>query len=147
MSTFSVSMTIESSEIMALFVLHNLILQTHMRSHPMGLDIWFFVGPFAYFHTSCERTAKALVRQRGCAGLPEPSLVAYVISTIISWAGSYLFVLMHVTWLLCCIMVKEQAFWHKHNWACWLVVLVGFVFPSIKHCISDDNAVSSMFLT
>ena len=35
------------------------------------------------------RTAKALVRLRGCAGSPEPSLVAYVISTIISWAGSY----------------------------------------------------------
>ena len=36
----------------------------------------------------CVRTAKALVRLRGCAGSPEPSLVAYVISTIISWAGS-----------------------------------------------------------
>ena len=36
----------------------------------------------------CVRTAKALVRLCGCAGSPEPSLVAYVISTIISWAGS-----------------------------------------------------------
>ena len=40
---------------------------------------------------SCVRTAKALVRLRGCAGSPEPSLVAYVISTIISCAGSFLF--------------------------------------------------------
>ena len=32
--------------------------------------------------------SEALARLRGCAGLPEPSLVAYVISTIISWAGS-----------------------------------------------------------
>ena len=47
-----------------------------------------FVGPFVYFHTSCVRTAKALARLRGCAGSPEPSLVAYVISTIISWAAS-----------------------------------------------------------
>ena len=29
------------------------------------------------------------MRLRGYAGSPEPSLVAYVISTIISWAGSY----------------------------------------------------------
>ena len=42
-----------------------------------------------YFHTSCVRTAKALSRLRGCAGSPEPSLVVYVISTIISWDDSY----------------------------------------------------------
>ena len=34
--------------------------------------------------SSCVRIAKALARLRGCAGSPEPSLVAYVISTIIS---------------------------------------------------------------
>ena len=73
---------------MVLFVLRKLILQTRMRSHPVGLDVWFFVGPFVYFHSSRVRTAEALVRLRGCAGSPEPSLVAYVISTIISWAGS-----------------------------------------------------------
>ena len=67
-------------EIMALFVLRKLILQTRMRSHQVGLDVWFLVEHFVYFHTSCMRTAMALA--------PEPSLVAYVISTIISWAGS-----------------------------------------------------------
>ena len=75
-------------EIMALFVHRKLILQTRMRSYPVGLDVWFFVRPFVYFHTSCVRTAKALARLLRCAGSPEPSLVAYVISTIISWAGS-----------------------------------------------------------
>ena len=30
-----------SHEIMALFVLRKLILQTRMRSHPVGLDVWF----------------------------------------------------------------------------------------------------------
>ena len=59
-----------------------------MHSHLVGLDVWFLVGPFVYFHTSCVQTAKALARLRGCAGSPEPSLVAYVISTVISWAGS-----------------------------------------------------------
>ena len=64
---------------MVLFNLCKLRLQTRRRSHPVGLADWFLVGPFAYFHTSCVQTVKA----------PEPSLVAYVISTIISWAGSY----------------------------------------------------------
>ena len=58
-----------------------------MRSHPVGLDVWFLVGPFVYSHTSCVRKAKALARLRVCASSPEPSLVAYMISTIISWAG------------------------------------------------------------
>ena len=76
-------------EIMALSFLRKLILQTRMRKHPVRLDVWFLVGLFIYFHTSCVRTAMALARLRGCAGSPEPSLVAYVISAIISWAGSY----------------------------------------------------------
>ena len=60
---------------MALFVLHKLIFQTHMRSHPVGLDVW------------CVRTAKVLVRLCGCIGSPNPSLVAYVISShnLMSW--------------------------------------------------------------
>ena len=65
-------------------------LQTRMCSHPVGLDVWFFVGPFVYFHTSCEQTAKALVRLRKCAGSSEPLLAAYVISIIISRVGSFM---------------------------------------------------------
>ena len=75
-------------EIMALFVLGKFILQMLMHNHPVGLDVWFLVGLFIYFHPSCVRTAKALARLRRCTGLPQPSLVAYVVSTIISWAGS-----------------------------------------------------------
>ena len=37
------------------------------------------------------RTGKALARLRGCAGSPEPSLVAYVIRIKISCAGSFNF--------------------------------------------------------
>ena len=73
-------------EIMVVFILRKLILQMRMRSHPVGLDICFLVGP--YCQTSIVQTGKALVRLHECAGLPEPLLVAYVISTIISWAGS-----------------------------------------------------------
>ena len=76
-------------EIMALFILRKLILQTCTHSHPVGLD-WL------YFPTSCVRTAKALARLHGCAGSPEQSLVAYVIITIISWAGSIMtFITVH----------------------------------------------------
>ena len=63
-------------EIIVLFVLRKPILQTRMRSYLVGIDVWFFVGTIVFFHTSCVRTTKALVRLRGCTGLPEPSLVA-----------------------------------------------------------------------
>ena len=49
-----------SHEIMALFVLRKFILGTRMYSYPDGLDIWFLVGLFVYFHIACVRTAKAL---------------------------------------------------------------------------------------
>ena len=75
-------------KIMALFVFRKLVLQTHMRSHPVGLDVWFLVEPFVYFHTTCVRAAKAMARLRECKGSPEPLLFACVIGTIISWAGS-----------------------------------------------------------
>ena len=80
-----------SLEIVVLFVSRKLIFQTRMLSHPVGLDVWFLVVSFVCFHTSCVRTVKTLARLRGCAGSLEPSLVAYVISTIISWADSFVF--------------------------------------------------------
>ena len=75
---------------MVLFVLHKFIIQTRMHNHPVRLDVWYLIGPFSYFHTLCLQIAKALVRLSRCAGTPDPSLVAYVISAIISWAGSFI---------------------------------------------------------
>ena len=75
---------------MVLFFLRKVVLQTLIRNHPEGLDVWCLVALFVYFHISCLRTAKAVARLRGCAGSPEPSLVAYVISTITSWFGSFI---------------------------------------------------------
>ena len=46
-------------EIVVLFVLSKLIFQTGMLSHPMGLDVWFLVGAFVYFHTACLRTTNS----------------------------------------------------------------------------------------
>ena len=90
-------------EIMVLFVFRKLIFQMRTGSHPMGLDVWFLVVPFVYFHTSCVRTSKALARLRGCAGSPEPLLVAYVISTIISCAGSIVVI------ITCCCSLPVYA--------------------------------------
>ena len=83
-----------SHEILALFVLRKSILQIHMLSHSVWLDVWFLVLLFVYFHSSCVRTVKALARLHGCTDSPEPSLVAYAISIIISWACSF-FTLRH----------------------------------------------------
>ena len=87
--SFSVTGYEPAHAIMVFFVLRKLILQTRMSSHPVELNVWILVRPFFYFYTSCMRTAKALAIMRGCGGSPEPSMVAYVISTIISWPGSY----------------------------------------------------------
>ena len=91
-----VNPTERSKWAMVLFI-RKLILQMRVHSHPVGLDVWFLVSPFVYFHTSCVWTAKGLASLRRCAGSPEPLLVAYVISTILnlmswlihSWSWPY----------------------------------------------------------
>ena len=71
-----------TQEILALFILRKFILQIHMRSHPVGLDVWFLVRSFVYFHTSCVWTAKALARLRGCGRLCDKyhNLMSWLIS-------------------------------------------------------------------
>ena len=78
-----------SHEIMVIFVLRKLILQIHMRSCPVVLDVWYLVGLFVTSILYVCEQRKALAKLRGRAGSPEPSRVAYVISIIISWAGSF----------------------------------------------------------
>ena len=65
-------------------------LNVHVQPYT-GVRCLIFGWPFFYFHTSCVWTVKSLMRLRGCAGTSEPSLVAYVTSTIISWAGLFHF--------------------------------------------------------
>ena len=76
-----------SHKIMVLFVLRKQMLQTCMRNQPVELDVWFLVGPFVYFHTSCVWTAKALVRLHQCADLPEPpwSPMFFKYHNLVSW--------------------------------------------------------------
>ena len=74
-------------EIIVLFVVRKLILLTDMR---IMSNFWSNPWSASTFYTSCVRTAKALASQRGCAGSPKPSLVLFVISTLFTWAGSFL---------------------------------------------------------
>ena len=61
--------------------------QLCMPSHSEGPGIWLSVWRFLLTHCLYERAAKVLARLRGCAGLPEPSLLAYAISTKFAWRG------------------------------------------------------------
>ena len=75
-------------EVMALFVLRKLILQTCRRSHPVGLDVWYLVRPFVYFHTfMCANGEGSGETARMCS-LAWAFAFAYAISTMISWTGS-----------------------------------------------------------
>ena len=69
-------------EIMVLFILRKLILQTQISSHPVGLDVWFLVDLLS---TSILHVCEQQRLWRDCS---DALLVACVISTIISWAGS-----------------------------------------------------------
>ena len=46
----------QMSQVMLLFVLRKLSLQTRMRSRPVGLDVWSLVGHFVYFYTMCANS-------------------------------------------------------------------------------------------
>ena len=130
--------------IRVLCALRKFILQTRMRSHPLGLDAWILVGPFVYFHASCVWTAKALARLLGWAVSPEPSLVAYMICTIISWAGSY-----GVSWYQFLIVsvpehctFKLLTYWHRlpvgQNAIFFFFLVSSYLFQFV-HCIRDAS--------
>ena len=52
-------------------------------------DFWLDFSSTSILHVCEQRRLWAVARLQWCAGLPEPSLVACVISSIISWAGSF----------------------------------------------------------
>ena len=58
-----------------------------MLSHSEVPGIWLSVWRFLLTHCLYERAAKVLARLRGCAGSPEPSLLAKAISTKFAWRG------------------------------------------------------------
>ena len=61
--------------------------QLRMPSHSEGPGIWFSVWKFLLIHCLYERAAKVLARLGGCAGSPEPSLLAWAISTKFACRG------------------------------------------------------------
>ena len=58
-----------------------------MPSHSERPGIWLSVWRFLLTHCMYERAAEVLARLRRCAGSPEPSLLAYAISTKFAWRG------------------------------------------------------------
>ena len=62
-----------------------------MPRHSEGPGIWLSVRKFLLTHCLYERAAKVLARLRGCAGSPEPSLLALAISTKLAWRGPFIF--------------------------------------------------------
>ena len=64
--------------------------QLRMPSHSEGPGIWLSVWRFPLIHCLYVQAAKVLLRLRGCAGSPEPSLLAQAISTKFTWRGPYI---------------------------------------------------------
>ena len=62
-----------------------------MLNHSEWPGIWLSVWRLLLTHCLYERAAEVLARPRGCAGSPEPSLLAYAISTKFAWRGPFEF--------------------------------------------------------
>ena len=60
------TITEPTHEIMVLFILRKPIFQTRMRSHPMGLNVWFF-GLFPYFMSTNREGSGETARMRRLA--------------------------------------------------------------------------------
>ena len=103
------------------FLPRKLILQTCMISHPVGLDVWFFVVPFVYFLTSYVWTAKAVARLRKDHNL---------MSCLISYCYKYI--------LFCLIFMLEHCCLSRlsvHE-SQWTFSILFFLFcDSVRTCI------------
>ena len=75
---------------MALFILRKFILQSRMHSHPVGLDVWFLVGPLStsLFYLCQQWRLWRAAQMRSLAWAFAGRLCDK--NTIISWDGSFL---------------------------------------------------------
>ena len=86
-----------------------------------------------YFHTLCVRTANDLARLPGCAGSPEPSLVAYVISTIISHELAQTVLSLRIPWCL------QDSYDLHYSITCDCVHRLFTLFPDRMECERSGN--------
>ena len=89
---------------MALFVLRKLILHTRMRSYRMWLDVWFLVGHFVYFHTSCVRTGSG----RSFAGRLCDKY--HNLMSCLSWFGTYFLCILISQFMIICAIPTYMSF-------------------------------------
>ena len=116
-----------------------------MPSHPAGPGIWLSVWRFLLTHYLYERAAEVLARLRGCAGSPEPSLLACAISTKFAWRGPFLIQGVSGVLFLCCFFFRNSCIqtmvrWHilRHLIRVYIVCLgpiYGCVFVCVLVCI------------
>ena len=71
-----------------LMVFHFVVLQMFISSPQLGLQTCMFARSFLEVSTTCLGLVKALARLHLCTDPSEPLLVACVISTLFSCAGS-----------------------------------------------------------
>ena len=87
--------------------------QLRMPSHSEGPGIWLSVWMLLLTHCLYERAAKVLARLRGCAGSPEPSLLAYAISTKFAWRGPIKLLNLNYNWVWVPFDRKFPLFWYR----------------------------------
>ena len=75
-----------SHEIRDLAIVWFVFLQTCMPSYPAGPDLRF-LSKASSSSLYCVRKQRRLWLDCGCAGMPDPLLWAYVISSLFSWTG------------------------------------------------------------
>ena len=81
-----------------------------MRSNLMWLEVWFLVGPFVKFMCANSEGSSGTARMRRIRAVsPEPTLVAYVIRTKISWAGSN-----RIETLLSFLLKRHATTWSRY---------------------------------
>ena len=114
-----------------------------MPSHSEGPGIWLSVWRFLFTHCLYERAAKLLARLRGCAGSPEPSLLAYAISTKFACT-----VQMHITqfgWLtrklfvcLCCGLTSQSTIFQSCRDGATASWVINQYFRGVK-CLAQGH--------
>ena len=82
--------------------------------------IWLSAWRFLLTHCLDERAAEVLARLRGCAGSPEPSLLAWAISTKFAWRGP--FSISQSSWLFQEKLRINSTVDHNHISMVWLMV-------------------------
>ena len=126
-----------------LMVFQFVVPQMRMRSSLSGLQTCAFAWSSLKVSIRCLRTAKALTSLRLCADLPEPWLIAYVISTLFSYAGPIIFIQVqidyHVSVPLNISLVVVVMVFSNRMVKCFCVIFLGTLSAINDVFVSGSN--------